>query len=130
MQTIIGTFEANRNPAFPDSMTDPVANVAAGVNYIMRDYGGIQNVQQANANAAPKGYDAGGLLPVGVSLAVNGTGRPEPVLTDRQWQTLRAGGGSAAGGSSTHHYHITSHDPMSVAHEIERRETAQMRARL
>jgi TP901 family phage tail tape measure protein len=129
MQTIIGTFEAYRNPAFPDSMVNPVANVAAGIKYIISRYGDITRVQQANANLPPKGYDNGGMLPIGMSLAYNGTTRPEPVLTGDQWDTLRSRAAPEQAGS-THHYHITSHDPASVAHEIERRETANMRARL
>jgi TP901 family phage tail tape measure protein len=129
MQTIIGTFEANRNPAFPDSMTNPVANVAAGVNYIIKRYGSISNVQQANAAMPPKGYDAGGMLPPGVSMVANMTGRPEPVFSPSQWDTMRsaAGQGSAP---NTHNYFITSTDPVSVAYELERREAAHMRAKL
>lgn len=40
-------------------------------------------------------YDSGGWLMPGTSLVYNGTGRPEPVLTDQQWSDLqgRAGGG-------------------------------------
>jgi len=40
-------------------------------------------------------FDQGGLLPPGASLVYNGTGRPEPVLTDQQWRDLQArpGGG-------------------------------------
>jgi SLT domain-containing protein len=45
MQTIPGTF-AQYVPAGMrgDSITDPVANVAAGIEYILSQYGGIQNV--------------------------------------------------------------------------------------
>ena len=34
------------------------------------------------------GFDSGGLLPPGVTVAVNQTGRPERILTDPQWQSL------------------------------------------
>jgi phage-related protein len=40
-------------------------------------------------------YDDGGFLPPGVSVAINGTGRPEPVFTSAQLAML--GGGDAAG---------------------------------
>lgn len=33
-------------------------------------------------------FDSGGMLQPGLNLAYNGTGRPEPVLTDQQWQML------------------------------------------
>ena len=36
------------------------------------------------------GFDRGGILPPGLSLAYNGTRQPERVLTDTQWQTLSA----------------------------------------
>ena len=34
------------------------------------------------------GFDSGGLLPPGVTVAVNQTGRPARILTDPQWQSL------------------------------------------
>ncbi len=37
---------------------------------------------------APQLFDNGGYLPTGESLVYNGTGRPEPVLTDRQWEAV------------------------------------------
>jgi hypothetical protein len=47
-------------------------------------------------------YDTGGYLPPGLSTVYNGTGRPEPVLTDRQWRAQqqlaeRGGGGTFTG---------------------------------
>ena len=39
-------------------------------------------------------FDRGGLLQPGWSAVYNGTGRPEPVLTDRQWANLTAAVGS------------------------------------
>ncbi|MEU3241019.1 peptidoglycan DD-metalloendopeptidase family protein [Streptomyces anthocyanicus] len=38
-------------------------------------------------------YDDGGYLPPGLSLVANGTGRPEPVFTAQQWDTLQAAQG-------------------------------------
>ncbi|MEU6101169.1 hypothetical protein [Streptomyces flaveolus] len=40
----------------------------------------------------PGKYDSGGYLQPGLNLAYNGTGRPEPVLTTRQWDALAASG--------------------------------------
>jgi SLT domain-containing protein len=62
MQTIASTFAGNRDPRLPNNMFDPLANVVAGINYINRRYGGIGNVQQANASASAKGYVDGGLV--------------------------------------------------------------------
>lgn len=78
-QTIRSTFDLNRNPSLPYDMFDPVANIAASINYINSTYGGIGNVQQANANMAPMGYDSGGLLMPGYTHVYNGTGVPEVV---------------------------------------------------
>lgn len=48
-------------------------------------------------------YDSGGYLPPGPSLVYNGTGRPEPVLTDTQWRNVEA---STVGGDGAHtEYH-------------------------
>ncbi|MBZ6102672.1 hypothetical protein ACH4NO_17860 [Streptomyces olivaceus] len=41
----------------------------------------------------PGKYDNGGMLQPGFNLAYNGTGRPEPVLTGRQFNDLARGGG-------------------------------------
>jgi len=88
MQTIPQTFAAYRDPRLPNDITNPVANIVAGINYIMARYGGIQNVQQADPNAAPLGYDNGGWLPPGITQVYNGTGRPERILTDDQWAAM------------------------------------------
>lgn len=38
------------------------------------------------------GFDSGGMLPAGMTVAVNATGRPERVLTDPQWDALKRAG--------------------------------------
>ena len=38
------------------------------------------NGEPSNRHGEPKAYDSGGYLPTGLSLAYNGTGRPEPVI--------------------------------------------------
>jgi Transglycosylase SLT domain len=62
MQTIPGTFHGNHVPGTSDSITDPVANIAAGIRYIQSRYGGIKGVQQADPTRPPKGYEHGGLV--------------------------------------------------------------------
>jgi SLT domain-containing protein len=87
MQTIDSTFMGNHQPGTSYNVYDPVANIAAGINYIRRTYGGIQNVQQANPNMPHRGYDQGGWLPEGDTHAHNDSGRPEWVMTghDQDW---------------------------------------------
>ena len=41
-------------------------------------------------------FDSGGFLPPGLSMTFNGTGKPEPVLTDKQWKAINDGGGGAS----------------------------------
>jgi hypothetical protein len=61
MQVIDPTFRANAIPGL-GGIYDPVANIAAAINYIKRRYGSIENVQQADPNRKPKGYALGGLV--------------------------------------------------------------------
>lgn len=110
MQTIPSTFAAY---SLGGSITDPVSNIVAGIRYIMATYGGIQNVQQANANLPPKGYDTGGALMPGLTLANNTTGTVEGVLNPTglsaigglgALSSLNSGGGfrsAASGGGGT-----------------------------
>ncbi|MEU0940293.1 transglycosylase SLT domain-containing protein [Embleya sp. NPDC005971] len=88
-QVIPPTFASNRVASLPNDILDPIANIAASINYIKRQYGNISNVQQANPNLPPKGYDSGGWLQPGDTLAMNRTGAPEPVLTSGQWATMQ-----------------------------------------
>lgn len=77
MQTIPSTFAEY---SLGGSITDPLSNIVAGIRYIVAQYGSISNVQQANANLPPKGYDNGGPLLPGMTLANNTTGTVEGVL--------------------------------------------------
>ncbi|MER7167027.1 hypothetical protein ABT336_13295 [Micromonospora sp. NPDC000207] len=52
-------------------------------------------------------YDEGGYLPPGVSTVFNGTGKPEPVFTDGQWNDIsRAARNSHAEAREVHHWHF------------------------
>lgn len=57
-QVIPTTFEAYKAPGY-NNIWGPVDNVAASINYIKSRYGTIENVQQANANMPPAGYETG-----------------------------------------------------------------------
>lgn len=67
-------------------------------------------------------YDDGGYLMPGTSLVHNGTGRPEPVLTDRQWQAISQGGGARGGDGpmvSIEEMHVTpEQSPYAIAGEL------------
>lgn len=83
-------------------------------------------VRQVAARAAhlvgvpPAQFDSGGYLPTGHSLVYNGTGQPEPVLTDRQWQAMA---GNTQGGDGPlvqiDDFHATpEQSPKAIAREL------------
>jgi len=83
MQTIGSTFNAYAGPFRGLGIYNPLANIYAGLNYALHRYGTLAALSE------PGGYrrgglvqqvlDNGGYLPAGVSVAINRTGRPEPV---------------------------------------------------
>jgi SLT domain-containing protein len=75
-QTIRPTFEAYKLPGMND-IWNPVHNAVAAIRYMIARYGSVFNLPRG-------GYDEGGWLPPGVSLAVNKTGRPERILSPRE----------------------------------------------
>jgi SLT domain-containing protein len=82
-QVIRGTFARWAGPyrnvgpfAYGVSM-NPLANSYAGANYAVHRYGSLRAV---DPRVRPRGYDTGGVLPPGLSLSWNGTGRPEPLV--------------------------------------------------
>lgn len=74
MQTIMSTFLTYARELAGRGIYDPFANIVASIRYTVARYGsGPAGWDRAG------GYDNGGMLPPGLSLAYNGTGRPEPV---------------------------------------------------
>lgn len=104
MQTIGSTFAAFAGPYRGAGIYDPHANIYAGINYAIHRYG----AGWIGRMTAPGGYDAGGWLMPGRHLVENRTGRPEPVFSPRQWETLRANvrQGAHRGGDIHVHAHI------------------------
>jgi SLT domain-containing protein len=91
MQVIGPTFAEYHVPGTSANILDPLANIAAGINYAVHRYGSILNIPgvKSVANGGRYvGYDSGGWLPVGDSLVRNLTGKPEPILTGAQWDAL------------------------------------------
>jgi phage-related protein len=87
MQVIGSTFAAYHIPGTSNNIYDPLANIAAAINYAKHVYG-----PTLGALGSGHGYDQGGWLPPGASLAYNLTGRPELVLTHEQMIGLSRGG--------------------------------------
>lgn len=85
MQTIGSTFNAYAGPYRSRGIYDPLANIYASMKYAMSRYGSL-----ASAYNRPGGYDSGGMLQPGWTPVFNGTGGPERVLTNSQWDALRA----------------------------------------
>ena len=77
MQTIMSTFLSYSGPFRGLGITNPLANVYAGLNYALHRYGSIGAIDPL---VRPYGYDRGGYLMPGLSLAYNGTGHPEPIV--------------------------------------------------
>lgn len=81
-QVIGGTFAANAGPfrgtgPFMYGVSvDPLANVFAGMNYATHRYGSIAAVDPLVMHS---GYDQGGILHPGITIATNNTGRDEYV---------------------------------------------------
>ena len=101
MQVIDPTFQANKDPGY-DDIWDPEANIRASMNYAMRQYGSLPAAYNRAGGYADGGivdllkhlparlYDRGGWLNHG-ELAVNKSGKPEPVFTNAQWGVLSRG---------------------------------------
>jgi hypothetical protein len=94
MQVIGSTFAAYHVPGTSGDIYDPLANIAAAVHYGESRYGPTL-MSGGMGIGSGHGYDNGGFLPPGLSLAYNGTGVPEPVIPAGR------GGGSAPGGTTT-----------------------------
>lgn len=119
-QTIMSTFMAYHANGTSWSIFDPVANVAAAIRYIVARYGNISNVQQANPNLPPQGYDLGGVAS-GRGMLAKYTPQPERVLSPRQTaafeQLVGSLGNGGAGGPTELHVHI--HGPVGSPAELE-----------
>jgi len=78
LQTLPSTFWAYENPSVPGGIFNPIANAAAAIRYIESMYGSPFNIPGIFVH--DKGYDSGGWLMPGLTLAHNNTGQPERVI--------------------------------------------------
>jgi Transglycosylase SLT domain len=101
MQVIGSTFAAYHVAGTSGNIYDPLANIAAALNYAMHVYG-PSLLRGGMGVGSGHGYDLGGYAPPGASWFWNGTGKPEPVLTDAQWNAIYA---AATGGDGSTQYH-------------------------
>ncbi|MFF4475468.1 hypothetical protein ACFY1A_00270 [Streptomyces sp. NPDC001520] len=85
-----------------DWQTNPATQIKWGLGYIKDRYGSPNAAWSKWNSRFPHWYDDGGYLPPGLSLVANGTGKPEPVFTSGQWDTLRASAGSGRGSPEIH----------------------------
>lgn len=81
MQTIQPTFNRWAGPYRSLGIWNPYANIYAGLNYALHRYRSL-----AYAMNKPGGYDNGGWLMPGWTMAYNGTGKPERVVAPHQEQ--------------------------------------------
>jgi SLT domain-containing protein len=95
LQTLPSTFWAYENPSVPGGILNPVANAAAAIRYIESVYGTPFNIPGMFVH--DKGYDSGGWLMPGLTLAHNNTGQPERVIGPN-------GGGDDGGVNHVHVY--------------------------
>jgi SLT domain-containing protein len=89
MQTIPQTFAAYAGEFAGRGITDPFANIYAGISYAVANYGLSWLASGGNTSAAGGyiGYDEGGWLNH-ASAGFNMSGKPEPVFTSAQWAIL------------------------------------------
>ncbi|MDJ0006519.1 transglycosylase SLT domain-containing protein [Gordonia alkanivorans] len=84
LQVIPGTFATHRDPSLPDDRRNPMANMVAALRYYKSRYGMDLTTTWGHGH----GYDSGGWLNPGLTMAVNKTLKPEAVLTAGQWSSI------------------------------------------
>jgi SLT domain-containing protein len=90
MQTIPSTFARWHVAGTSWNIYDPLANIAAAINYSAHGKGfGSGKGQMGSGH----GYDTGGWLPTGVTMTMNNTGRPERILSPDELKAFQAGQG-------------------------------------
>lgn len=77
---------ATKDAYLPDSNPNPGIQAQAGARYIRDRYG--NPLAARDFWVANNWYDEGGALPPGLTLAMNGTGETEAILTGWQWRDI------------------------------------------
>jgi TP901 family phage tail tape measure protein len=102
MQVIPPTFDAYAGPFRNLGITNPLANIYAGLNYALHSYGSI-----SAAMDQPGGYANGGWLMPG-KLGYNETSKPEAVFTQEQLSGLLSN--RSQGKTVVQHFYITTQE--------------------
>lgn len=98
MQVIDPTFQSYRDRALGNDIWDPFQNTVASIRYAKARYGNVRAGWDRKGGYADGGlvnpmaylHDQGGMLMPGLSLLMNKTGKPEPVLNQRQWADIHS----------------------------------------
>ncbi|MDQ3493183.1 MAG: transglycosylase SLT domain-containing protein [Chloroflexota bacterium] len=112
--------------------SDPAIQTAAGLRYIADRYGtpskalAFHNANNyyaegglvAGADNGPVLYDSGGWLQPGVTQVVNASGKPEPIFSASQWDSIAKGGMDSAGGEDHWHLHGSDVTPEDFADAV------------
>lgn len=91
LQTIGSTFAAYHVAGTSENIYDPLANIAAAINYAAHVYG-PSLMSGGMGLGSGHGYDIGGWLPPGATMAYNGTGSSERILSHSEYKALAASG--------------------------------------
>jgi NlpC/P60 family/Transglycosylase SLT domain len=89
-QTLPSTYAAYAT--VPGGIFNPVSDAVAGIRYIMSRYGSPMAIPGIGNDARYQGYDAGGWLMPGATVAINSTGMPEAVLSPADSRSLLSRG--------------------------------------
>lgn len=96
MQTIPPTFQTFRDKSLSNNIKDPFANMVAAIRYTKWRYGNVRSGWDKRGGyssgglVTPAKYDSGGWLQPGLQAVVNKTRKPEPILTNGQWNDISA----------------------------------------
>jgi SLT domain-containing protein len=130
MQVIAGTYATYKDPRFDKGpylngvSIDPMANITAAIKYTLSAYGSLSSVWGQG-----HGYDEGGWLPPGLTMAYNNTRTPEAVLTGSQWSALmnRTQGGDSGRPITVNVYPRADHSEAEIADMVSRQLSISMR---
>ncbi|WP_326806641.1 hypothetical protein OHB04_02295 [Streptomyces sp. NBC_01775] len=87
-----------------DWKTNPATQIKWGLGYIKHrpDYGSPSRAWSKWKSRSPHWYDAGGWLQPGATMAMNGTGQPEAILTAAQWRDISTAAATSDTGGDLH----------------------------